>query len=456
MLRDVEVDDRRADVRIANGVVAEVGTRLRGCDRVIDGRGGALLPGLHDHHVHLAATAAVGTSVDCSPTATPDLDALRGRLARAPGTGWIRGVGYYESVAGPLDRDVLDRAVPDRPVRVQHRSGGLWMLNSRALEVVATALDDTPDVERGPDGRPNGRLWRYDDRLRGALPTEPVDLSLVGDDLDRYGITGVTDATPDLTPDRIALLTDAVTRRDIRAEVTLLGAPDGWLPPHGLRTGPRKLLLRDHDLPSYDELRTTVAACHAGGRAVAVHCVTRESLVLTLAVLDEVGSIVGDRIEHAAVVPAECRSTIHLLGLRVVSQPWFVHDRGDAYLADVDRRDVDLLYPYASLLAEGIPTVASSDSPYGTLDPWAVIAAASDRRSRTGAPVGSSERVAAAQSLRGYLTAADAPGSHPRRVEPGAPADLVLLDAPLQDALTAPSADLVVATFRTGDPRFTS
>ena len=34
---------------------------------------------------------------------------------------WLRGTGYHESVAGELDRHALDRWVPARPVRVQHR-----------------------------------------------------------------------------------------------------------------------------------------------------------------------------------------------------------------------------------------------------------------------------------------------------------------------------------------------
>ena len=48
-------------------------------------------------------------------------------------SGWLRGVAYHESVAGPLDRDRLDAWVADRPLRVQHRSGALWMLNSAGI-----------------------------------------------------------------------------------------------------------------------------------------------------------------------------------------------------------------------------------------------------------------------------------------------------------------------------------
>jgi hypothetical protein len=74
------------------------------------------------------------------------------------------------------------------------------------------------------------------------------------------------------------------------------------------------------------------------------------------------------------------------------------------------------------------------------------MTAAVNRRAPTGEVVGASERHTAADSLTRYLTPADDPGGRPRAVRPGAPADLVLLHAPLADVLTAPSADAVRAT----------
>jgi predicted amidohydrolase YtcJ len=414
LFRDVEVGGRRVDVRIRGGVVAEVGAGLPPTpgEDVVDGGGGALLPGLHDHHVHLLATAAARQSVDCSA----GLDVL----ATAPGDGWIRGVGCTVSV----DRYVLDRFQPVRPVRVQHASGGLWMLNSVALAAVAEALDSSPDVERDQGGEPTGRLWRYDERLRAALP--PADqqdgLELLAADLLALGITSVTDATPDLDPAAVALL------RRFRLPVTLLGDPSA--------DTPLKLLLRDHDLPTYDELRARVLAARADGRPVAVHCVTRESLVLTVAVLDDVGRVPGDRIEHAAVVP-DPRA---LQGLTVVTQPGFLHDRGDRYLAEVDPRDLPQLYPWASLSDAGALVLPSSDAPYGPLDPWFVIAAARDRRTSAGVVLGAAERVSTREALAGYL--ADRRG-RPRRLAPGEPAGVVLLSVPLVEALADPSAEHV-------------
>lgn len=63
VLKNVEVDGRICDVRIERGLVAEIGAGLRGGE-VFDTRRGALIPGLHDRHVHLLAMAARRASVE--------------------------------------------------------------------------------------------------------------------------------------------------------------------------------------------------------------------------------------------------------------------------------------------------------------------------------------------------------------------------------------------------------
>ena len=420
---------------------------------MVGGAGGALLPGLHDHHIHLLALAKAAESVDCSPTGVRDSSGLEQALGEASArSGWVRGVGYHESVAGPLDRHVLDRMRSDVPVRVQHHSGALWALNTAALAQVRQVLDHTADVERDADGEPTGRLWRYDDRLRPALPDTPPDLAATARRLASYGITGLTDATPDLDPSAVDLLAKAVRTGAVPQRLTLLGAPTGAALPPGLSAGPRKLLLRDHDLPVFDDLAAEIAGSHRAGRPVAVHCVTRESLVLTVVALEEVGALAGDRIEHAAVVPDGLGATLARLGVAVVTQPDFLRTRGEHYLRDVDPADLPHLYPYASLLADGVRVTCSSDAPYGDPDPWRVIRSAESRTTALGRTVGAAERVSASTALAGYLSPADDPGGAPRRIAPGLPADLVLLDRPLAAALADPTRDHVRAVWIAGEP----
>jgi predicted amidohydrolase YtcJ len=166
--------------------------------------------------------------------------------------------------------------------------------------------------------------------------------------------------------------------------------------------------------------------------------VTREALVLLLAALDGAGPRPGDRIEHAALVPPELVPELARLGVRVVTQPGFLADRGDDFLRDVPPADHPDLYRCATLLRAGVPVALSSDAPFGPLDPWAVIAAAAARRTASGQVAGPGERVAFARALDAYLAPPGDPGGPPRRVSPGLPADLVVLRGPLAQAARFP------------------
>src|SRR5439155_12888916 len=106
--------------------------------------------------------------------------------------------------------------------------------------------------------------------------------------------------------------------------------------------------------------------------------------------LELAGTAVGDRIEHAGVVPAELVAELARQRLTVVTQPGFVAERGDQYLRDVDADDVAHLYRVRSLLDAGVAVAFGTDAPYGSADPWRVIRAAVDR----GAPRSAGRRPA--------------------------------------------------------------
>ncbi|MFF5010922.1 amidohydrolase family protein [Streptomyces phaeochromogenes] len=456
LLRHAELDDgRRTDVRIAAGRIAEIAPALprRSGEETIDCRGGALLPGLADHHLHLHALAAHRHSIPCGPPAVRDPTGLRTALAAATPDehGWIRGTGYHETVAGALDAAALDRIHPHRPVRVQHRSGALWILNTTAASALALVGGDHPGIERHVDGTPTGRLWRADDWLRTRLPrTRPPGLGDIGHELARFGITAVTDATPDLDPGSLAAIAADMESGALPQRVHLLGAPlgaslDGTSACRPT-VGPYKMVLADSGLPALDDLTERIRAAHAEGRAVAVHAVTREALVLLVVALREAGSRPGDRIEHAAVVPRELIGDIAALGLRVVTQPGFLADRGDDYARDVPVDDQPDLYRCRSLTDAGIPLALSSDAPYGPLDPWTVIAAAVHRTTPLGGVLTPEETLTPAAALDAYLGPLENPGGPPRRVRSGEPAELVLLHTGRATALADPTSELVRVT----------
>ena len=84
------------------------------------------------------------------------------------------------------------------------------------------------------------------------------------------------------------------------------------------------------------------------------------------------------------------------------------------------------LWRVASLLRAGIPLAASTDAPFGGMDPWAAMRAAVHRTTAGGDVLGPDERISAEEALRLFLGHPDRP-SVPRTVEVGQPGDLMVL-----------------------------
>jgi len=454
-LHDVEVGGARVDVRCDTGHVRAVGPRLAPGpgDRVVDGDGAALIPGLHDHHIHLLAAAAALHSVQVGPPGVHSPDDFAAVLAGAdahlcPGA-WLRGVGYHESVAGHLDRDAIDAVVAHRPVRIQHRSGALWMFNSKACEVLGLATAGAA-AETDGRGRCTGRLFRGDAWLATKTVTEgPPDLAGLGRLLAGYGVTGVTDATSSSDGGWLDVLASAAMPQRITA-MGGLALSQHPFPPQVL-AGPVKIVLNEADLPGADALAGEIALAHERGRAVAIHIVSRESLVLGLVAWEMAGARSGDRIEHGSVIPLELTGRLAALGLTVVTQPNFVAERGGDYRRDVDRVDQADLYRCASLRRAGVRIAGGTDAPFGRPDPWRAIDAAIHRRF-PGGELNASEALTPERALGLFLGPPEDPGGGSRRVAPGAPADLVLLWAPLDDTLCDASASSVRTTIIGGVP----
>lgn len=403
------------DCRISHGRITALAADLPSepGEQVLSAHGGVLLPGLADHHLHLWGSAAVARSVDLG--GSDDL-AVVGDFPLEPGpSGWLRVIG----AGAELVREQLDERWPDRPVRVQHRSGALWTLNSAAIDELA-GRGEPADRLTATELR-TGQLWRADARLRALLagaPSAAQDVIALGRQLAAWGVTRLTEATPDLAEDGLRELDELVPQ-----QLLSLG-PAG--------AGPRKLIIGDHDLPGLDDLIAQVAREHAGGRPVAIHAVSAVGLALALAAVDLAGSLAGDRIEHAAVCDDAAAARLAELGLTVVTQPGVFARHGRRFIAESPESERGSLWRYAGLLAAGVPVAISSDGPYGYLNPWHSVAAAANRAD--------AEQVPAVTALASLLTEPTEPGRALRSVRVGATADLCLLSAPLEHVLTALTA----------------
>ena len=104
ILTNARVDGRTTDVRIVDGVIAEVGADL---GSGIDLGGRHLVPGLWDHHVHFTQWALTSQRVDLA-------SATSARVAAGLiGDAIDRGVGRAGLVIGSGFRDA---AWPDAPM----------------------------------------------------------------------------------------------------------------------------------------------------------------------------------------------------------------------------------------------------------------------------------------------------------------------------------------------------
>lgn len=419
------LDGTTADIRVEEQIVAVGDLQPDKGEQVFDAAGGTVVPGLHDHHVHLRSAAAALTSARVGPAEVKGRADLARALAEAPvgGDGWIRAVGYHEAVAGPLDRHVLDEVSPEIPIRVQHRSGVLWTLNSAGLARVG--LTDHPD----------GRLRSADRTWSDTLQRNEIGLAEVSRQLSECGVTGVTDATPDFEVSDIVKLMQAHRHGELRQRVSCLA--------------PGKKILHDADL-DLDALTAWMVERHAAGAPVAVHCVTAAQLVVTLSALRAAGTHPQDRIEHAAVVPDDSMADLAKLGVTVVTQPNFVAERGDQYLSDVPADEQRELWRLASLMNAGVRVALSTDMPFGEADPWATMRAAVHRTTASGAVLSPGECVPAREALTMFFGTSANPTT-PRVIQKGQPGDLCVLAGGPQEVLDELDAQMVAATVVAGE-----
>lgn len=332
----------------------------------IDGQGGCLLPALHDHHHHLWACAARDWSVDISDA--PDATAARSLIAVQA---CARVTGYDEAQHGRWERTTLDELFArDLPLRVQHRSGHMWVLNSAALAELG--LDDLPQDGRFYDE--DQRLARYGqpDALRVfALETHIRRL------LDR-GVMGVTDMTETLTAstwDQIS------THLPDGFHASAYGTLGGGLPD-------TKIVMADHALPDIDSLNRMARSLPDNHR-LAVHAVTYEALVLAVVGLREAAG--RCRIEHAFLADADMAELLRDGGFSVGVQPGFIWSQGDRLLRELGQGEIEDYQRLRDFLDRGIALFGGTDAPFAPLDPWRAMAAAVRRRTRSGQILGAAQ-----------------------------------------------------------------
>jgi predicted amidohydrolase YtcJ len=446
---------------------------LRGPNtEILDAEGGLAVPAFHDAHCHLLAWARFHNGLDCREIASIEelIARLESRTAALQPAEWLRGNGYDDTLLGRHpDCQDLDAAAPDHPVRLQHRSLHLDVLNTRALQLAGLMGSGDRRIERkaGSD-EPTGRLFNGGDLLRDRTPRPSYaalacDVSRASEQLLGWGVTTVQDASFTNGEEEWELFHRLAHDGRLRVRTCMMvGSPrwrqaNDWRPDSSLvRRGPVKLML-DESTTDAAEFRAELWAARRAGQAVAVHATSEAEVAMAL---DAFGSAprgplpTPNRLEHASVVPDALLEEVRDLGMVVVGQPSLVYNRGDVYRDEYAPEQHAWLHRGRSWLSAGVPYAIGSDAPVTEPNPLLALAATRYRSTRGGGILGPNERLTKLEALHAVTSgpaAAVGLSRHLGRISPGMLADIVLLDA---DTIDVEAADLrpqmVRATIMTG------
>ncbi|HET9457115.1 MAG TPA: amidohydrolase family protein, partial [Candidatus Limnocylindrales bacterium] len=200
-----------------------------------------------------------------------------------------------------------------------------------------------------------------------------------------------------------------------------------------------------------DELVAVVRECDGAGFQVAVHAQGERGIRTTLAAFERVvepGNPRRHRIEHGGCFTSDLRRTAARLGIHVASQPAFLSALGDGYLEAFGTARAGRLYPFGSLLREGVLVAGSSDAPVVGASPLVAMRDAQLRRTDDGHVLGANEALSASEALELYTrNAAFVSGAEDRlgSLELGKLADFVVLD---RNPLTSDAEALTEAVVR--------
>jgi predicted amidohydrolase YtcJ len=507
-----------ADILIVNGrvfgadaasqtAVAVAGSRIaaRGTDaiaadwrgprtEVIDARGGLVLPGFNDAHMHLRHGALGLDQLDLfALTHLADIQAaIRRYAAEKPDDEWIVGRGWlYTAFPGGMPtREQLDAAVPDRPAYFGCFDGHSGWANTRAL-ALAGIDESTPDplngeIVRDASGRPTGALKEAATELVNASLPEPDEEHLLRlaaralDELAQAGITSCQDAWA--TPADMALFARLRGRQDFpvrlrvaleltpeAARADLAGVLDEFAAAGELAADPffRSGIVKSfvdgvveartaYMLEPYpgttsrgdprwgdEELRAVVAELHRRGWQVELHAIGTAAVRQALDAYEALDGAVAERrhrIEHIETIHPADLPRFAELGVVASIQP--LHAIPDAEQADtwgsmLDPAIAATGWRTRSLLESGAVVCFGTDWPVVPYEPFASLHAAVSRRSLAGTPEGGfmpAEAISLEAALTAY-TSGSAYAEHTEgergRLAEGMAADLIVLDRDL-------------------------
>lgn len=396
---------------------------------------------------------------------------------------------------GPRPHEILDRIAPDHPVAIKDVSQHNLWVNSRALTLAGISRD-TPDppggeIERDATGQPTGILIESAGAaVQRFLEPSEAELDRATRHLSQYfhslGITGFKEPmafAPELAAYAKADRAGALNLH-VGAHLTRFSPfSEDWVPmetlgrlrlayqsPH-LHTGFAKLFLDGvpiartaaflapypgqtgpHDpeamlLVKPDRLNAEVTALDAAGYVVKMHAVGDRAVQAGLDAIAAARATNGmsglrHEIAHANfIAPADLPRFAALNAVAEVSPKlWMPNPVTAGQRAVLGDDRVETCHPIRSLLTHGAEVIYGSDWPAAALDanPWTGLAGMLTRADMTGTYPGTvapDEAITLDQALPLFTTnGARALGlaGVAGQLTPGASADLIVLDRPLE------------------------
>src|SRR6187549_1675828 len=201
---------RATSVAVSDGQISAVGGAevARGAAETVDARGGLVLPGFDDAHIHLLSGAREANGALLYPLETVGeiQDRIRAHAAAHLEHPWVLGRGWlYAAFPGEMPTAaLLDTVVPDRPAWMSCFDGHTSWANTAAMRLAGIARE-TPDppagvIVRDADGNATGAFKEEAQSLIDRIVPKPSEAddrvsirrALAG--LHASGITAAQDA----------------------------------------------------------------------------------------------------------------------------------------------------------------------------------------------------------------------------------------------------------------------
>lgn len=436
--------------------------------KVIDCKTKTILPGFIDAHLHLFAFAESLVTLNLEPRnnirSISDIQTkIRETSQQQPPGTWIRGRGYNEFYLAekrhPTRWD-LDTVTPVHPIKLTHRSGRAYVLNSLALKLAGISKEtaDPPEglIDRDIEtGEPTGLLFGMSDELTKVVPPLEYNqmeqgIKLAGKELCALGITSIHDASPRNNLDRWKLIQHWKNDGLLRTRVRMMLGKEGFEEYHGHRfpaqvdenqvsVGGVKTIVHETTgqlSPDQFELNEMVLNVHRSEFQAVLHAIEGKTIeaacdAVEYALQKSPKSDHRHRIEHCSVCPSSLAKRIASLEMMVVTQPSFIFYNGDRYLRTVPDSNLQHLYPIGTLMKNNVVVAGSSDCPIVPASPLIGIYSAISRRTEKGHSILPEEGILPVEALRMYTEYAARAAFEEKikgSITPGKVADLVVLN----------------------------